>query len=125
MKIGYNKVIVSLPILLAILLGVLTVYADKQGIPVKSENYFIIAGLIVLALPMFFVPYIKITDTEIIVNNQFGMPRRRMPIKGYGDIKFENGNIMVNINGTWQKLFFMKLLADPRGLRELKGKVGK
>ena len=120
MKIGYNKLICSLPILLAVLLGALTVYAKKQGIPTDNKSTFLIAGLLILSVPMLFVSYIVVTEKEIIINNQFGMPRRRASFTSLKDIKFENGNLMVTSNGVTNKLRFNKILVDPKGIKAFK-----
>jgi len=123
MKIGFNKIICSLPLAFALLLGSLIVYAQSKGIPLQNGELFIAVGLLVLSLPMFFVSYIVVTDTEIKINNEFGMPRRHAAITGLHDLKFENGNLMVLSNGEFVKLRFSKILVDPKGIKALKMKI--
>ncbi|MBI3134234.1 MAG: hypothetical protein HYZ14_06100 [Bacteroidetes bacterium] len=122
-KIGYNKLIVSLPVLLAGLLAAMAYVARTRGLEVSGETYFLIVGLLVLSVPMYFLPYIVVTDTEIWVNNQFGMPRRRAKISGLQDIRFEKGNILVKTDDFERKLHYNKLLVDAKALRALKQKV--
>ena len=69
---------------------------------------------------MLFVSYIVVTEKEIIINNQFGMPRRRASFTSLKDIKFENGNLMVTSNGVTNKLRFNKILVDPKGIKAFK-----
>jgi len=125
MKIGFNKIICSLPLILAVLLGGLIAYAKSQNIPIQNGEIFIAIGLLVLSLPMFFVSYIVVTDTEIKINNEFGMPRRRAAITGLHDLKFENGNLMVLSDGEFVKLRFSKILVDPKGIKAFKMMVDK
>jgi len=125
MKIGFNKIICSLPLILALLLSSLIAYAQSKGIPIQNGEIFIAIGLLVLSLPMFFVSYIVVTDTEIKINNEFGMPRRRAAITGLHDLKFENGNLLVLSNGEFVKLRFSKILVDPKGIKALKTMVDK
>lgn len=122
-KIGYNKLIVSLPVLLAGLLALLAYLASRKGLEVGNETYFLIVGLLVLSVPMYFLPYIVITDTEIYVNNQFGMPRRRAKISGLQDIRFEKGTLMIRGDDFERKLYYNLLLVDARALRAFKQKV--
>lgn len=120
MKIGYNKLICSLPIILALLLGALTFYAKSKGLPTSNGEIFIAIGLLALSLPMLFVSYIVVTDTEIKINNEFGMTRRRATITSLKDLKFENGNLMVKKEDEFVKIYFNKVLVDPKGIKALK-----
>ena len=123
MKIGYNKLICSLPILLALLLGALTIYANSKVLPTSNGGIFITIGLLVLSLPMLFVSYIVVTDTEIKINNEFGMTRRRASISSLKNLKFVKGNLLVKKEDEFVKIYFNKVLVDPKGIKALKTMV--
>jgi hypothetical protein len=118
-KIGYNKLIVSLPVMLAVLLYIISYMAAQKGLPVSGETYFLIIGLLVLSVPMYFLPYIVVTENEIWVNNQFGMPRRRAKISSLKDIRFEKGSLFVKADGFERKLHYSKMLVDVKALKKL------
>lgn len=122
-KIGYNKVIVSLPVVLSLLLLALTLYSDSQGLKPSRESWFLIFGLLVFSVPMYFLPYIVVTENEIWVNNQFGMPRRRAKISGLKDLRFEHGAIMVKSDDFERKLYYSKMLVDINALKKFRDLV--
>ena len=119
-KIGYNKLIVSLPVALAVLIAVLSFLAEQKGYKTTGETWFIVIALLVLSLPMYFLPYIVVRENEIWVNNQFGMPRRKAKFKSQNDIKFEHGNIMVHADDYDRKLHYSKILVDGKALLKFK-----
>ena len=122
-KIGYNKLLVTLPVILAVLLYIISYKAKQQGYPVSGESYFLMVGLLVLSVPMYFLPYIVVTENEIWVNNQFGMPRRRARISGLKDIRFDRGDILVKTDDFERKMQYSKILVDGKALLKFKKMV--
>jgi hypothetical protein len=122
-KIGYNKLIVSLPVMLAGLLYVISYLSGQKGSPVTGETYFMIVGLLIMSVPMYFLPYIVVTENEIYVNNQFGMPRRRAKISSLKDIRFEGAAIYVKGEDFERTLHYSKLLVDIKAMKAFKKRV--
>ena len=119
-KIGYNKILVSLPVALAVLLSIISYMAQQKGYPVTGETYFLIIGLLILSVPMYFLPYIVVTENQIWVNNQFGMPRRRAKISGLKDIRFDKGKIYVKTADFERELHYSRLMVDIKALKAFK-----
>lgn len=119
-KIGYNKVIVTLPVVLALALAVLSYIAIQKGLEVTNTTYFLIFGLLLLSIPMYFLPYIVITETEISVNNQFGMPRRRVKIESLDKVRVERGAIVSIVDDVERRLRYNLILVDGKALRRFK-----
>lgn len=79
--------------------------------------------IVILSIPTLFANYIIISDREIIVNNQFGMVRRRYAINSMDEISMKGNRIFINKPNKREEIKFSKMLVSKAGLNALKSQV--
>lgn len=116
-KIKFNPLLPVLGISFGALCGILFF---AYPVPANKDLWWVGPGLILFNLPMLFANYLVISDREVVVNNQFGMVRRRYAINSKNEISVTGNRIYLDKPGKKEEVKYNRFLASKKGLHELK-----
>lgn len=123
MKIRFNYIIPSLALIMGAGLIVLQQVAIKKGIPYDPNITYISILVIVLGVPMYFVPLAKLSDHEFVIYSQIGMVRKRYPISSISDLSVSGNDLYLNKNGNKERISVSKIYRNSSDWKKLLEKI--
>ncbi|HYG53471.1 MAG TPA: hypothetical protein VD905_21430 [Flavobacteriales bacterium] len=120
MKIPFNRIWPTVWIVFGTTFGILNLLYPMHN---SKDVLWLAPMIVILSIPTLFANYIIISDREIIVNNQFGMVRRRYAINSMDEISMKGNRIFINKPNKREEIKFSKMLVSKAGLNALKSQV--
>lgn len=123
MKIRFNYIIPTLALILGAGLIVLQQIAIKKGIPYDPNVSYVSVLVIVLGVPMYFVPLAKLSDHEFVIYSQIGMVRKRYQLNSISDLSVSGNDLFLTKNGNKERISVSKIYRKKSDWKKLLEKI--